>query len=263
MIHQPVTLSDFPRVIRRDDPTLGTDKPRVVPWIGYKIDKSVQKACVATKTDPSLGASIQRRIEQHMLAQRPLFVHIEQIQDLVEEMLIEVGHPRVALAYGKEQARHATMRLQIFEKAGKEDGQLELTSPALLNDIRRRVSFASLNLSLTMNEGELIARLLRSVSDDLSPNDRQNTIVLNAKSLLDTDADSRFFAARILLTYIYEETLPWKIADGIDKRDPKIDPAAERFDRLTYLDVLARDLKVMDQAATIGLRRLAIATVED
>jgi len=31
------------------------------------------------------------------------------------------------------------------------------------------------------------------------------------------DADSRFLAGRILLTYIYEETLPWKIADGIDQ----------------------------------------------
>ncbi|MEA3148279.1 MAG: ribonucleoside-diphosphate reductase alpha chain, partial [Verrucomicrobiota bacterium] len=29
--------------------------------------------------------------------------------------------------------------------------------------------------------------------------------------------DSRFFAGRILLTYVYEETLPWKIVDGIDQ----------------------------------------------
>jgi len=42
--------------------------------------------------------------------------------------------------------------------------------------------------------------------------------------------------------------------DGVYSADPKIDPAAERFDRLTYLDVLARDLKVMDQAA-ISLTR--------
>ena len=42
--------------------------------------------------------------------------------------------------------------------------------------------------------------------------------------------------------------------DGVYSADPKLDPSAERFDRLTYLDVLAKDLKVMDQAA-ISLTR--------
>ena len=31
--------------------------------------------------------------------------------------------------------------------------------------------------------------------------------------------------------------------------DPRTDPTAVRYDRLTYADVLARDLKVMDGAA--------------
>ena len=37
--------------------------------------------------------------------------------------------------------------------------------------------------------------------------------------------------------------------DGIYSADPKTDPNAERYDTLTYSDVLARDLKVMDAAA--------------
>ena len=37
--------------------------------------------------------------------------------------------------------------------------------------------------------------------------------------------------------------------DGIYSADPKKDPTAQRYDRLTYGDVLARDLKVMDGAA--------------
>ena len=58
---------------------------------------------------------------------------------------------------------------------------------------------------------------MRSVSLSLTPQEQRETIILNAKNLLDVDADSRFFAGRILLTYIYEETLPWKITDGIDQ----------------------------------------------
>ena len=42
--------------------------------------------------------------------------------------------------------------------------------------------------------------------------------------------------------------------DGVYSADPKRDNAAERFDFLTYHDVLARDLKVMD-ASAISLSR--------
>jgi uridylate kinase len=42
--------------------------------------------------------------------------------------------------------------------------------------------------------------------------------------------------------------------DGVYSADPKTDSSAVRFDRLTYGEVLARDLKVMDGAA-IALAR--------
>jgi uridylate kinase len=42
--------------------------------------------------------------------------------------------------------------------------------------------------------------------------------------------------------------------DGVYSADPLKVPDAERYDRLTYLDVLARDLKVMD-ASAISLSR--------
>jgi uridylate kinase len=42
--------------------------------------------------------------------------------------------------------------------------------------------------------------------------------------------------------------------DGVYSADPKKVPDAQRFDRLTYLDVLSRDLKVMD-ASAISLAR--------
>ncbi|SDG90413.1 UMP kinase [Roseospirillum parvum] len=42
--------------------------------------------------------------------------------------------------------------------------------------------------------------------------------------------------------------------DGVYAADPKTNPDAERFERLSYTEVLARDLKVMD-AAAIALAR--------
>lgn len=49
--------------------------------------------------------------------------------------------------------------------------------------------------------------------------------------------------------------------DGVYSADPKKDPHAERYDRLTYHDVLARDLKVMDAAAIALARESAIPIV--
>ena len=37
--------------------------------------------------------------------------------------------------------------------------------------------------------------------------------------------------------------------DGVYERDPKIDPDAKRFDRLTYIDALNRRLQIMDSTA--------------
>ncbi|MFC4804620.1 UMP kinase [Filifactor villosus] len=41
-----------------------------------------------------------------------------------------------------------------------------------------------------------------------------------------------------------------KKVDGVYDKDPSEDPSAVKFDRLTYLDVLSRNLKVMDSTAT-------------
>lgn len=49
--------------------------------------------------------------------------------------------------------------------------------------------------------------------------------------------------------------------DGVYSADPKKDPKAERFDHLTYHEVLMRDLKVMDQAAISLTRESGIPIV--
>jgi uridylate kinase len=42
--------------------------------------------------------------------------------------------------------------------------------------------------------------------------------------------------------------------DGVYSADPKVDPSARRFERITFSDILARDLRIMDPAA-IALAR--------
>ena len=61
-----------------------------------------------------------------------------------------------------------------------------------------------------------------------------------------------------------------KTIDAVYSADPKIDPNAVRYDKISYLDILNQDLKVMDSTATslcrdnnIPLRVFAIAEPEN
>ena len=49
--------------------------------------------------------------------------------------------------------------------------------------------------------------------------------------------------------------------DGVYTADPKRDPAARRYDRLSYMDVLSQDLRVMDASAISLMREHAIPIV--
>ncbi|MBI3418751.1 MAG: UMP kinase [Proteobacteria bacterium] len=49
--------------------------------------------------------------------------------------------------------------------------------------------------------------------------------------------------------------------DGVYSADPKKDPKAKRFDKLTYLDVLSKDLEVMDASAVTLARQSRIPIV--
>lgn len=41
-----------------------------------------------------------------------------------------------------------------------------------------------------------------------------------------------------------------KTIDGVYSADPKVDPSAVKYDEISYLDILNKDLKVMDSTAT-------------
>jgi ribonucleoside-diphosphate reductase alpha chain len=247
------TVSEFPRVIRRDLPGSTSTKPRLVPWIGHKIEKAVDTACGAIGHDP-VGKQIQAEVEFRMKKEQPLFIHIEQLQDLVQDLLIELGYARVAVAYARYRGERTAHRIIESRTAGAIEEQLELAPPALLEDLRARLSFARIGLTLSLSESELIARLMRSVSLSLSHQEQRDTIILNAKNLLDVDADSRFLAGRILLTYIYEETLPWKIHDGINQLKE-----AHRKAFLKYIP-LGIEIKRLDpRLAEFNLKSLAEA----
>ncbi len=65
-----------------------------------------------------------------------------------------------------------------------------------------------------------------------------------------TDAAAALRATEMNCDAIFKGTQ----VDGVYSADPKQEPDAERYDTLTYMDVLSRDLRVMD-ASAISLAR--------
>lgn len=83
-------------------------------------------------------------------------------------------------------------------------------------ELKKRIQFASIGLDLRLSEADIERELRRSIGAEITKDGLRQTITLNAKSLIEQDADFSLFAGRILLSYIYEEVLDWTILnDGI------------------------------------------------
>lgn len=72
-----------------------------------------------------------------------------------------------------------------------------------------------------------------------------------------TDSGAALRAAEMKCDALFKGTS----VDGVYTADPKKDAAATRYDRLTYHDVLAKDLKVMDASAISLMRENGIPIV--
>ena len=72
-----------------------------------------------------------------------------------------------------------------------------------------------------------------------------------------TDSGAALRAAEMKCDALFKGTS----VDGVYTADPKKVPTATRYDRLTYHDVLAKDLKVMDASAISLMRENAIPIV--
>jgi ribonucleoside-diphosphate reductase alpha chain len=270
------------KVIRRNG--------KAVAWNRNKIEIAVRKAFLAQHLDSDPATAVTDAMSERLRESGLEFIHIEDLQDRVQEELMRQGHFKVAEGYILYRAHRAVERLQELEDS-KEVSLLDGNDPnqdALVlvkrsatdsflwdgQDLRKRIEFAMLGLDLCLDEETIEKELRRSVFPEMTQADLNKTIVLNAKSLIEKDADFCKFAGRIILTFIYEEVLEWDILrDGVGKL-----PAAHRaaFKKnlhrgmeIKRLSPGLRDLdldalgRVLDPAADLDFDYLGIQTLYD
>ncbi|MDA9831239.1 ribonucleoside-diphosphate reductase subunit alpha [Akkermansiaceae bacterium] len=204
------------RLIRRNG--------NVVPWSESKIEQAVARAFLTLKEDPTPALNVAHAVTGRVKDGDQAFVHIEDVQDIVQEELMKQGHYKVAAHYVRYRDERARLRaenpVEIEDPAQESfvtvtsDGSSEFWDGA---ELKKRIQFAMIGLKLSMSEEQIEHELRRSIGAEISREDLKKTIILNSKTLLEKDADMSKFAGRILLSYIYEEVLPWNIqTDGIE-----------------------------------------------
>ncbi|MEI6278382.1 MAG: ribonucleoside-diphosphate reductase subunit alpha [Verrucomicrobiae bacterium] len=206
------------RLIRRN----GT----VVPWIEGKIETACGKAFLSSGENAEPATDIARAVTARVRHRDQAFVHIEDVQDMVQEELMRHGHFKIAESYILYRAQRARLReetaSQPDESAEQQDSLIVVRQRDGKNvfwdgaELRRRIQFGMIGLDLNMDAARIERELRRSIGTEVGEEALKSTIILNARTLIERDADFAKFAARIMLSHIYEEVLDWKILrDGI------------------------------------------------
>jgi ribonucleoside-diphosphate reductase alpha chain len=200
------------RLIRRSGEVTG--------WNAAKIETAIRQAFLSLGLDSEPAEGLAERVSERAHALGMAYVPIETVQDLVQEELVLAGHMRVAERYIVYRAERALLRAQradetlppaipVLEADGREAAWTG-------EDLRRRIAFAQIGLELPLDAAALERELRRAIRPGVRRADLRRLVVLNAKALVERDSDFALFAGRILLTYVYEETLGWDVGrDGV------------------------------------------------
>ncbi len=255
-------VSQRARLSKADVPSAVTKMIRrngqVVPWNQDKIEIAVRKAFLSVGLNSEAAVLVSEGVTAKVRESGQAYIGIETIQDLVQEELMRGGYFKVAESYITYRAQRAMLRAQEISNRGRDDqfSMISVVEPDGTSyfwdgdDLRKRIDFASIGLELSLSKDRIEVELRRSITSDIPRKDLQKLIVMNAKSLMEKDSDFRYFSARILLTYIYEEVLDWDITrDGVEKlREAHAKAFVHYIPRAIEIDRLAEDMSTFDLA---------------
>src|SRR5690606_3753271 len=97
---QPLIVST--KVIRRSG--------QLVPWNHNKIEIAVRKAFLSMEMDSSPAVQVAESVSRFVAEENKQFMHIEDVQNIVEEELMKQGFFKVARAYIQYRALRSKMR---------------------------------------------------------------------------------------------------------------------------------------------------------
>jgi ribonucleoside-diphosphate reductase alpha chain len=213
--HQPAHNSALHMVVRRSGDQTPFDRSKIVV--------AITKAFLAVEGESAQGSSrihdivesLVEKIEPALKRNLPSsgVMLIESIQDQVELALMRLGEHKVARAYVLYRAEQAEKRLL-------EKGLVEQDLPTLPNIVMRDGSREPLDLNALKESIQLATQgitdvdqerltndALNSIYDGMTQSDLNETLVLNARTLIDQEPNYSQVSARFLLQNCRDEAL--------------------------------------------------------
>ncbi|MDR1595839.1 MAG: ribonucleoside-diphosphate reductase subunit alpha [Puniceicoccales bacterium] len=231
-------------LIRRD----GT----VVPWNSEKIKHAVELAFIAQHRIPDVAEEISMAVTSSILNDGLSFIHIESVQDRVQEELMRHGEYKIAEAYILYRAERSKERAMSLEKG--ERSVVQQQEPIILikdekggsffwdgSELRKRIEFANAGLDSHLTFDEIFLSLKDGVFPEVTISELKDCIVKNARLLIEKDPVLAVFAARIQLLYLYEDILGWNCnTDDFDCLKQKQSAAFIKYIKAGVADRLLR-----------------------
>ncbi len=254
------TQSDQYKVIRRNG--------KITRFDASKITVALTKAFLAVEGGHAATSSRIHKTVAH-LAQgvvEALFrrspeggvVHIEDIQDQVELMLMRSGEHKIARAYVLYREQQAARRAEKQENdpANSEYPEFNITGtngesyPLDMHHLKQQIIRACEGLA-DVDADYLLGECRRNLFDGISVKDMGTALVMSARSLIDREPDYSRVAARLLLDNMCLEAMTFLEPDIEHAGSPAVtEHYAEYFSsyihRAVELELLDRELTLFD-----------------
>ncbi|MDR1433519.1 MAG: ribonucleoside-diphosphate reductase subunit alpha [Puniceicoccales bacterium] len=251
-------------LIRRD----GT----IVPWNAEKIRHAVELAFIAQNRTAEPAEEIAIAVTKGIIGEGLSFIHIESVQDRVQEELMRQGEYKIAEAYILYRAERAKLR----EVGGEKERSIAETQETIVlvngepdggffwdgTDLRRRIEFANDGLDSHLTFDEIFLSLREGISSNITLSELREGIIKNARLLIEKDPVLAVFAARMQLLYLYEDILAWNCTtDALDSLPGKQVAAFAKYvktgveDGLLHADMLKYDVERLSKALDISCDR--------
>lgn len=232
---------------------------QVVPWNEAKIKNAVTQAFLAVKQDPVPAEKIAEAVTKDVINSGLSFAYIEDVQDCVQEELMAAGFFKVAEAYILYRSKHAQLRESGQAESQIEDIALQESIILIRNsdgesflwdgsDLQARITFAHVGIDSHLTRDEIVGALRDGVVNEMDSNALRERVIENARGLIEKDPGFAIFAARIQLSYLYEEIFNWHCSsDGVEQLQDRQRVAFEKYiERGVKLNLLHEDMLKYD-----------------
>lgn len=221
------------RVIKRN----GT----VVPFDASKIAIAMTKAFLAVEGGTAAASTRVRETVDNLTKQITATfkrrmpsggtIHIEEIQDQVELILMRSGEQKIARDYVLYREEHARMRAQKNAASKEPDPDYPSLNVTLSNGTRAPLDIGRMRTIVSeacaglagVEEKAILDEAMRNLYDGVAEKDVNTSLVITARTLVEKEPNYTFATARLLMDKLRAEALSFLgVADSATQSDMEL-----------------------------------------